>query len=201
MASSVDYPSFAERFWRLARPEGGVDLRTRAAALAVAHVASIWSTRRQGVQLDDPAYAAPEAQRGEPLDERSLVFTLALLLFERLTGAHPFGGDLRTRIERLRAGQMSARVGSLFVRLPRGLRPVLARALAAQPDDRFPSLQAFADTLTAATEGSGFTPPPARDEADRTELINNAEQRARELHEATLARERRGRGFWRRLVG
>ena len=45
-----------------------------------------------GMVRATPAYASPEQIRGEEVDARSDVFNFGILLYELLTGKHPFGG-------------------------------------------------------------------------------------------------------------
>src|SRR5437870_8910711 len=121
--------SFADSFWSLAQREpSDHESQSRAAARAVAHVARVWTrSGADSLALDEPAYAAPEALRGEPADRRAGIFTLGVLLFERVAHQHPFGENLRTRIERMRRGELGPAVG-LFTKMSEGLRPILTRA-------------------------------------------------------------------------
>ena len=189
--------SFADSFWSLAqREQADHESQSRAAARAVAHVARVWAREgKDTLALDEPAYAAPEALRGEPADRRAGIFTLGVLLFERVTNQHPFGENLRTRIERMRRGELGPAVG-LFTKMSEGLRPILTRALAPEPEDRFESLEAFAFALEHYADGPPSMPsglrrkPEPGVDRDRTEIIQDAPERARMLHEWTIERER-----------
>ena len=92
-------------------------------------------------------YLAPEQVSGEPFDHRADLFSLAVVLSEMMIGQalFPGAGQLAVllairdcRIDPLRA--------SMSV-LPKGLFPVLERALAKSPDDRFSSASEFYDAL------------------------------------------------------
>jgi serine/threonine-protein kinase len=83
------------------------------------------------------AYLSPEQASRLPLDGRSDLFSLGLVLVEMLTGARPFdgGSDLET-VQRI--GECAATDVAAAIRgLPTGLREICEKALAKRPDDRF----------------------------------------------------------------
>jgi hypothetical protein len=85
-------------------------------------------------------YASPELARGEPFDERSLVFTLGVLIFERLTDRHPFGTpDNPERVARIRRYEMGSGV-NFFPSVPKELRSILMRAMGPFPEERYHDL-------------------------------------------------------------
>src|SRR5262249_51242436 len=161
------------------------DARAPETARVMAALARTWEAKQLVVSPSDISYMSPEALRGEPVDCRSLVFTLGVLLFERVAGQHPFGRSLRTRLDRMQRGKLGSGV-SLFVRVPRLLRPVLLRALAADPEERYPTLAALAEALECAAAGGRA----AGRSVDRTQEVPDAELRAARMHEEELARER-----------
>ncbi|MBL9027732.1 MAG: protein kinase [Myxococcales bacterium] len=87
-----------------------------------------------------PAYMAPEQLEGDEATAHSDQFALAVCAFEASTGTRPFTGstpaELRAAIER---GLEPSRLAAV----PSSLRRPIARALAFQPDRRFPSVDAF----------------------------------------------------------
>src|SRR5262249_46962938 len=101
----------------------------------------------------DLSCASPEQIRGELPDIRSQVFSVAILLFERLTGHHPFGADndIERQVQRIRRGEMGSGVNH-FPRLAAGLRAVLVRAMWPVPEERWPDVGALRERLAAFIE-------------------------------------------------
>tara|TARA_R110002072_G_scaffold289831_2_gene457090 strand:+ start:21642 stop:23882 length:2241 start_codon:yes stop_codon:yes gene_type:complete len=98
------------------------------------------------------SYMAPEQARGngEPVDARTDVFALGVVLYELLTGVRPFAadnpGELRRRIDE--AQPVPPRAVNPAV--PRWLEAICLRALARDPADRFSSTREMADAIRAA---------------------------------------------------
>jgi hypothetical protein len=96
-----------------------------------------------------PSYMSPEQIRGEELDGRSDLFSLAAVLYQLLTGEKAFGGDTVSSIiyrvvhEAPRDAQASSRVDPALARF-------LERALSKERDARFPTGGAFAASLRHA---------------------------------------------------
>ena len=107
------------------------------------------------------AYMSPEQCRGRPVDRRSDVFALGAILYEMTTGAPPFSGasdlDILNQIATGRAAPPVAPDGA--APYPRELSDIVMRALAPEPADRFPTMQALQVALEsfARTTGLGLS--------------------------------------------
>ena len=96
-----------------------------------------------------PDYMAPEQFDGEPVDARADLFSVAVVLFELLTGSRPFPGTmLSERMEAARAGRAQP-VRELRPEVSTALEALLGRALAPRPEHRFPDAASMADALLA----------------------------------------------------
>ena len=82
------------------------------------------------------AYIAPEQIRGDPLDGRADVYSLGCMLFECLTGEVPFVSDSDMELVFAHLEQPPPRLGDRRAELPAALDPVIASALAKDPDER-----------------------------------------------------------------
>ncbi len=109
------------------------------------------------------AYMSPEQLRSEPLDHRTDLFSLGVVLFEWATGRFPFGG--RTGPERI-AGILKEEPRSaveLNPRLPRQIDRVLRHCLEKEPRYRMASARDLRDELEdlrkEAEEGRGAAVP------------------------------------------
>lgn len=102
---------------------------------------------KTGMVLGTAAYVAPEQILARPLDGRADQYGLACVLYEALAGQQPFKGEssVATAAQRLERDPLPLR--SLRADIPRGLDEVIMRALARDPDDRYPTAGSFADAL------------------------------------------------------
>jgi hypothetical protein len=100
-----------------------------------------------------PQYMAPEQIQGRPLDARTDVFALGVLLQEALTGQKPFPGTTVAEVTHRIVYEPPVAAMRDGIPLPSPLAAVLARALAKDPADRFPTAGALAEALRAIAEG------------------------------------------------
>lgn len=104
---------------------------------------------RQGAIIGSIAYMAPEQILGREGDERSDIYSLAIVLYELLCGAPPFAGDSEYVIMK---AQIEAPPRRLLEHLPTvhpDLEAALMKALAKTPEDRFPSIADFRGALAS----------------------------------------------------
>ena len=121
---------------------------------------------RTGALMGTPAYLSPEQIRGQQPGPRSDLYALGCIIFEALTGQRPFGGDDDLAARWAQATSPPPAASTLCPALGSRYDAFLAQALAADPQDRFPSGTAFAEALQAAAHarrpgGLDQTPPPA----------------------------------------
>jgi eukaryotic-like serine/threonine-protein kinase len=102
---------------------------------------------RDGSMVGTLPYMAPEQLRGEGGDERSDLYSLAIVLYEMLAGHVPFAAATDYA---LMQAQIHARPPRLHVPdLSADVQSALLQALAKNPERRFSSVQAFSDALRA----------------------------------------------------
>src|SRR6185295_10156987 len=91
-------------------------------------------------------YMSPEQAHNQKLDGRSDLFSLAVCVYETLIGERLYTGDLQTPPEVV-YGQQIPRLLERRPDLPAELEPVMQKALAHDPDERFRDADAFAVAL------------------------------------------------------
>ena len=116
----------------------------------IARVAGSQRLTRDGGALGTLAYMSPEQVRGEEPDGRSDIYSLAITLYEMLSGAVPFEADtdyaLMQAHIKTRAPKLSSRLPGVDAKID----AALARGLAKNPDQRFAKAWEFSDALGAA---------------------------------------------------
>ncbi len=90
-----------------------------------------------GQVLGTPAYMSPEQVMGKPLDGRSDLFSLAVMLYQMVTGEMPFPGNTATSIIYKIANERPVAPSDLDGTIHPGLSAVITKALSKNPDDRF----------------------------------------------------------------
>ncbi len=115
------------------------------------------SMTHDGALLGTPNYMSPEQVRGDLLDGRADLFSLGVVLYEMLTGEKPFGGDSISSVLYRIVHEPPKDAGVRLDRVPPPLATFLERALAKNPEDRFPDGAAFAAALRRGGEAAGAT--------------------------------------------
>jgi len=102
------------------------------------------------------AYMSPEQAKGESVDTRSDIFSLGIILYEMLSGKHPFSkpSPIETLTSILRDSVPPPHITPKSVNPI--LNPILRKALAKNPQDRYQSISDFAADLRKAQIERGF---------------------------------------------
>ena len=108
---------------------------------------------RTGVWVGTVDYIAPEQIQGLPLDARSDVYSLGCLLYHSLTGRVPFERDADVAKIFAHMSEPPPPVTEAIAGLPADLDPVVRRAMAKEPSDRYPSAGDLGRAALAAVEG------------------------------------------------
>ena len=87
--------------------------------------------------LGTPAYMSPEQAEGKPVDARSDIFSLGVMLYEMATGTRPFHGDSPLAILSSILRDAPAPLAQLRPGLPPDLDRIVRRCLAKEPGRRF----------------------------------------------------------------
>lgn len=145
-----------------------------------------------GIILGTPSYISPEQVAGTPIDNRSDLYSLGVVLFEATTGRLPFVGKNRVEVclQHLRNPPPPPR--SLAPGISPQLERALLKSLEKAPENRFQSAETMAKALRAALEeplSSGGrkrkpAPPP----------VKEASQAGPGLEEVTTSRMLRAGG-------
>jgi len=108
-----------------------------------------------GEVLGTASYLAPERALGQPATPASDRYSLAVAAFELLVGERPFTAQHFAAQARQHIEQEPPAASQLNRTLPESVDAVLARGMAKQPDQRWPTAQEFAQALeTALTEAT-----------------------------------------------
>ncbi len=106
-----------------------------------------------GSILGTAQYLAPEQAKGHPVDERSDLYSVGVVLYEMLTGTVPFKGDSAVTVALKHVNEVPREPSELVPGMPYALNQIVLKAMAKDPADRYQSAAEFARDLRAAREG------------------------------------------------
>jgi tetratricopeptide (TPR) repeat protein len=128
--------------------------------------------------LGTPQYMAPEQALGEPIDARSDLYALGIVLFEMLAGQPPFRGDSPLATLALQVNAPLPKLRSLNPAVPEAVEAMIERALAKDPAQRYPTAAEFRAALQAAAEDAKSDMEMATYSPDAAAAAQQARQRA-----------------------
>jgi serine/threonine-protein kinase len=160
----------------------------------ISHMVDLERLTVTGQLLGSPAYMAPEHVEGRPLDFRTDVFAIGIVLYQLTVGKLPFEGknphEVLKRIAECRfvdPRQANPRIGNRLGR-------IILRAMAAQPADRFPGIGEMVLALEGYLEESGLAPdkvaaelgryfqtPAAYEQALKERVVDHLARRGQQL--------------------
>ena len=109
-----------------------------------------------GIVLGTPEFMSPEQIRGKAIDARSDIYALSTLAFEMFTGQLPFSGRTAQEMMIARLKGKPRLLREVRPDLPAKLEAALAKGMALDPNERYPSMTAFADALLGTEETGVF---------------------------------------------
>lgn len=126
----------------------------------------------EGMIIGTPAYLSPEQAQGHPLDHRTDIYSLGIVLYEMATGQLPFSSDDIPALLLQQVKQSPPPLRLHMPSLPTAFEAVILKALEKNPVRRYQSGQALADALATSLDN---------DPAHRTQAAPAADGKLRPL--------------------
>ena len=105
-----------------------------------------------GSSMGTPAYISPEQAVGKPIDHRTDIYSLGIVLYEMVTGQVPYSGETPMGVIFKHVHEPLPLPRQVKPGLPEAVELVILKALAKKPEDRFNSVGALATALREAVE-------------------------------------------------
>jgi serine/threonine protein kinase len=103
----------------------------------IARMASPLLHTRTGIIMGSPLYMAPEQILGKPVDNRSDIFSLGIVIYEMLTDTTPFSASTSDKVMRAIVTETPAKPSTLNPAITGMLDDIVMKCLAKNPEDRY----------------------------------------------------------------
>lgn len=107
--------------------------------------------------MGTPSYVSPEQGRGKRVDGRADQYSLGVVMYQLAAGRVPFEGSTPMATVLMHIQEPVPRPGRFNPNLSPAVEKVILRAMAKNPDDRFPSVAAMNQAYQAAVRGTPQT--------------------------------------------
>jgi hypothetical protein len=124
------------------------------ADFGIAKAAEAADLTLDGIMVGTAKYVAPEQVEGGPIDARTDLYALGVVLYEALCGRAPFTAetDAATALARLQRDPLRPR--QIRASIPRPVEDVIMRSLARDPAGRYPDAASFRAALLSAGDAA-----------------------------------------------
>lgn len=161
-------------------------MRVKLTDFGVARLSDTGSDGTQaGTMVGTPSYMSPEQAMGNPVGTRSDIFAVGIVLYQLLTMKRPFVGDGHWAVQRQIIQDDPVPPSVQNPALDPVFDAIVFRALAKNPEERYPYARAFKEDLQRALAGQAI-------DEDEATMLAVAVARARPPGETGAARGTRG---------
>jgi serine/threonine protein kinase len=119
----------------------------------IAKIAATQTNVTGSAIVGTPAYMSPEQAQGEGIDGRSDIYGLGVILFELLSGQQPYHGDTPMSVVIKHITEPVPNILDIKPGLPPSTETIIAKAMAKDRDQRFPTVKTLAEALEAVAQG------------------------------------------------
>ncbi len=112
-------------------------------------------TRMTGAMVGTPAYMAPEQVAGKPVDYRTDIYSLGLILYEVFTGAQAFTADNAVAVAMKQLHELPAPPHEIEPAIPVLIERAILKCLEKEPEKRFQSVAEMENVFSSRTVTPG----------------------------------------------
>ncbi len=146
---------------------------------------------KSGMLIGTPHYMPLEQMRGRAVDHTADIYSLGVVLYQVLSGKLPYPADTFSDLVLMLANATPKPLDELVPGLPRGLSKVIGRAMARDPEARYPHVEAMLGELerfaapsdprvsTGSAQAAVSLPPAASLSLQHTPLSTESQFRSR----------------------